>query len=517
VDARALRGLLAGLPLLVAAGCTLSRDRPDVVLISVDTLRTDHLGAYGDAAARTPVFDRLARQGRLFRQATTPFPRTTPALGSLLTGLWPRHHGSLEVGQPMRKAVPTLAMTLRAHGWATLGVSANLLAGRRQRLDRGFERFTDARHLRNQDAAHVTRRALALVRKISRRRPVMLWAHYVDPHYTYAPPAAPRAESECDRLQRAVSAKELPRGIVDSNWDGRSERALASCLALYDGEIAYVDREVGKLLEGLRRAGRLERALVIFTSDHGENFGEAGLFYEHGPSVNDASLRVPLLFMGEGVVPGEDQGVARLEDVPPTVLEWLGLDPPEGDVLDGVSLADRLRGAPPSGAADAVAFAESGRAFHLRDFRRPLSGPGPDRCANGERLSFCRFGDGREGLFDPRADPALEHDIGAAHPADRRRLRDDLERWQARDLRLQAARTPRFKLVVRPQLDGTPRRQLYDLASDPRETRDVADLHPDERDRLTEALARWAEGGSSRAPELGEKQLELLRRMGYVE
>lgn len=512
------RTLAAALALLAAVGCARGPGRIDVVLVSVDTLRADFLGAYGRTQARTPRLDRLAREGRLFLEATTPFPRTTPAVGSLLTGLWPARHGSRDVGRRLRDDVPTLAQLLAESGWASVGVSANLAAGRRQGLDRGFERFQGRRDLDSARAGDVTDRALALVSEVPASRPLFLWVHYLDPHFPYDPPAdvAPAsAGAACRALERAVHDKRLPRGAVDSDRDGVSGRALGDCVALYADEIAYTDREVGRLLDGLERAGRLDRALVVLTADHGENLGEAGLFYEHGPSVHDASLRVPLVFAGPGVEPGTDAGAASLEDVAPTVLEWVGLPAQVREGLDGESLAPRLRGAPPP--PGALAFAEGGRALHLHDFRRPVSGHGRVQCANGERFSLCRRADGRVGLFDPRSDPALAHDLAATHPEARRALAAALERWRARDPRERTARTPRFKLVVRPRLDGPAQRLLYDLAGDPGETRDVGAEHPEVRARLAAALERWSDGVGPDAPTLRSDEVDLLRRLGYVE
>jgi len=132
--------------LLLAAGefaCSGRRSGPpDILIISVDTLRADRVGAYGHGAARTQNIDALAREGTLFRQATTPFPRTTPGLASLLTGLWAHHHGSREVGRSIDN-VPTLATVLAANGYEARGISANRAAGRSQGIDRGFAHLTD--------------------------------------------------------------------------------------------------------------------------------------------------------------------------------------------------------------------------------------------------------------------------------------------------------------------------------------------------------------------------------------
>ena len=132
--------IVLGLASVFSCGGTNRRSPPDIVVVSVDTLRADHLGAYGHAAARTPNIDRLAAAGRRYTQATTPMPRTTPAIASLLTGLWPLNHGSREVQAPMRE-LPTLASVLAGEGYATVGVSATRVLSEAQRVDQGFGQF----------------------------------------------------------------------------------------------------------------------------------------------------------------------------------------------------------------------------------------------------------------------------------------------------------------------------------------------------------------------------------------
>jgi arylsulfatase A-like enzyme len=510
-----LLGFLSALLLLVS--CGEPRSLPDVVLITVDTLRADHLGAYGYPKARTPHLDRLAAAGRVFHQAVTPFPRTTPAIASLLTALSPTRHGSREIGKPLRTSLPLLPEILSTHGWVSVGVSSNLAAGSRQGLHRGFDRFIDRDALPDHRATSVTDRALELVRGVPASRPVFLWAHYSDPHFPYDPPE-PFSDAvgavECRALQARLEARRIPRGSLVSNWDGSARRALADCVELYDAEIAYTDREVGRLLAGLRREGRLVRFLLVLTSDHGENLGEADLYYEHGPSVHDASLLVPLIFAGDGVETGADAVLARLEDVAPTVLDWLGIPSGTWGDVDGRSLAKRLRGKVDPEAPE-VAFAQAGRAFHRQDFRRLFSGSEKSRCLNGQRFSLCQLEDGSFGLYDPLADPALTRDVSETHRFARNRLLLAWAFWQGRDARERTARTFRFKLVERPTIDGW-ERLLYDLERDPGEERDASADHPEVTQHLAEALEAWA-APLERPARFGAGEMELLRQLGYAE
>ena len=510
---------LAALLLAAAPACSPARQQPDVILISVDTLRADHLGAYGYARAKTPSFDALARRGRLFTQATTPIPRTTPALASLLTGLWPQNHGSREVGSPMT-AGASLAEVLAARGWTTAGISANSAAGAVQRLNRGFERFLDKQDLENTRSTQVTDRALELVAQAPARKPLFLWVHYTDPHYTYKPPRefdpGPAAEP-CRALMEEVKSQRVSKGALQTNRGGVTSAALPACVLLYDAEIAYADSQIGRLLDGLRDAGRLERAFVVFTADHGENLGEAGVYLEHGPSVHDASLRVPLVIAGPGVAPGVDEGVARLEDLAPTLLALLGVPEAERPRTDGADLSMRVRGRADDGAA--VAFAESANAFHVEYTALPFSGRIDARhCYNRERWSLCAAPDGATALYDHVADPELTRDVAGEHPDVARALREAGERWRPDQLRERAVRTPRWKLVDHPRLDGEPRRALYDLTADPGETRDVSAEHPQVAAELGALLERWSESlAASPVPAPGETDIEALRALGYVD
>jgi arylsulfatase A-like enzyme len=508
---------LAGAGLLLA--CSAPREQPDLILISVDTLRADRLGAYGHPGARTPVFDALAERGRLFSEATTPFPRTTPALASLFTGLEPARHGSREVGEP-RRAGTTLAEVLAAHGWATVGVTANGVAGARENLHSGFGRFLEKEDLPSERAENVTDAALAQLEAVPEEQPLFLWAHYVDPHYTYNPPADfdPGAEGRaCRALMTRVKRREIRKGRMQSDEAGVAEAARASCSALYDAEVAYADSEIGRLLEGLRRAGRLEHAYLVFTSDHGENLGEAGLYFEHGPSVHDASLRVPLVVAGPDVAPGRDARPIVLQDLAPTLLSLAGVPPGAHPPGDGTDQAARVRSAPrPQAPAEGVAFAESGSALRIDYTGRPWSGTADGlQCFHDARWSYCGAPGGAWTLHDREA--GAEQDLGAQHPDVVARFEAARAAWQPGELRERSARSTRFKLVAHPQLGGGWRRALYDLETDPGETRDVQAAHPEVAARLGAALDAWL--AATPAAELmpSEADVEALRNLGYVD
>lgn len=502
---------------LVASGCA-TRRSPDILLVTVDTLRADAVGAYGSASARTPNVDRLARRGTVFLQATTPFPRTTPGIASLMTGLWPLHHGSREVGQGMRE-VATLASTLRAAGYETRGVTANAAAGRSQNLHLGFARFVDAPELPGYRAENTTARALELLADAPRDKPLLFWVHYVDPHFPYEPPGGfpdqPRGKL-CHRLNARRVHKEISIGQLHNDWQGLASAALEDCRGLYDAEIAYVDGQIGRLFEGWEQA-RGRGAVVLFTSDHGENLGEDGVFYEHGPSVHDAGLRVPLIVAGAGPAGRLDRGVARLEDVMPTLLSLARVPRERWPAMDGEDLGPRVRGARQQ-VGPAAAYAESGSELLPESYRRLRSGARQrEHCVNDGRFSWCEGGGRPVALYDHVEDPQRQHDVAVLHPDVVARLRAAAERWPLEETRERTVRTTRFKLVALPRPEGYATR-LYDLLADPGETRDVSEAHPATVASLRKALEAWASGitasaGVTHTPE----QLEALRALGYID
>jgi arylsulfatase A-like enzyme len=497
---------------LAACGNGAVGPSPDLILVTVDTLRTDRLGFAGYAAASTPTLDALAARGTWFENATTPMPRTTPALASLFTGLWPHHHGSREVYEPM-KPLPSLASLLALRGWETVAVSASLALSKKENIDIGFGRFESGR----MKAEEATRLALSFVDEVPADEPLFLWVHYWDPHTPYG-----NDEDDC-RIPAAEMGYNAPH--VSANRNGVGEALLGTCSRDYDASIAYTDAQIGALFEGLQRAGRLDGALVVFTADHGENLGEANLFFDHGPSVSDASMRVPLVFAGPGVAAGTDRGAASLEDVMPTLLSMLSVPETIRPSMDGTDLSARFEGDCLYGCGgDEVAFAEGASALHVEwhDYVRSGRVGGPE-CANARVYSLCsRPGSDRLTLHDRRTDPLLEHDLSAERPKVRARLEGVYERWPVEEARERTVRGERFKLVEYPLPDGKRRRALYDLRQDPLETVDVSAEHRDVARRLGTALDRWTAELDATVPleepqERSEDVLERLRALGYAE
>ncbi len=441
---------------------------PSVLLITVDSLRGDRLGFAGHPGAHTPHLDALAARGRVFTHAITPMPAGTPAVASLHTGLAPHHHGSRADGEPVRAGTP-LARRLRRGGWQTVAVVADPAVGRAAGLQAGFDRFrTDP----DAPARWLTHQALE---DAARAQPgaLLLWVHYAQPRFPYDPPTT------APLLPEAAACRGLGAGRRERR---RAEAARADCSLLYDADVAALDAALGALLEGwaaLRPDGR-----VVVTSAHGEHFGEAGLYFDHGPSLHVAALEVPLVLAGPGAKPGSDARLVSLLDVLPTMLTWLGEPVPAG--LDGH--AQPLDG---SGAAR-PAFAEAAPAATLDLFGFLVSGAGPRRCLNGPRYSLCSGSGGPPTLHDHEADPSLALDLSTTLPAVYGALVEALGQWPADRARARMVRDGPSKLVATPRVEGGYDYVLYDLAISAGGQVEVTADRPAEAARLRALLHGWS-------------------------
>jgi arylsulfatase len=336
----------------------------NVVLITIDTLRADHVGLYGYARPTTPNLDRFFGDATLFENAFTPSPCTVPAVLQTLTGSYD--------AQPRRKR---LAEHLAAHGYATSAIVSQHFFGSREEpgaaYARGFRDFdVQPAEQRNQygmttrRAEQVADQAVRWLEGNARREPFLLWLHFFDPHDPYAPPAAFRGFADArgaypdgDRRPALKAAQQLDRdgvryrGLSEElrrmkgpSWRvyghvfGEPERA--QFVGLYDGEIQYVDAELGRVLRRLEQLGLVDRTLVLLSSDHGEQLGEIGA-WDHCLSLQEREIRVPLLVRVRGGRLGGRGRVSApvsLLDLFPTVLAQLGLDAEPLD-LAGIDLA----------------------------------------------------------------------------------------------------------------------------------------------------------------------------------
>jgi arylsulfatase A-like enzyme/Flp pilus assembly protein TadD len=370
--------------------------KTDALLITIDTLRADHIGAYGYKQAETPTIDGLARSGLLFERAYSQVPLTLASHTSLLTGTYPFHNGVQDfTGNPLSPSIRSVAQALEAQGYDTAAIVSSYVLDRSWGLDRGFRLYYDvfkgSSFLEN-DPGLVERKAgdsvdeaLKWLRR-PRSKPFFLWLHLYDPHSGYDPPEPFRTR------------------FAD---------------APYDGEIAYADHELGRLIAYLKQRGLHDRMLIIVASDHGESLGEHGE-KEHGFFVYHSTLHVPLVVkppLASGFKPHPVSDPVPIMGIAPTILGALKLhDPIEQQFETESLLATRSSDAAP-------VYSESFYSFSS-------FGWSPVRTVNNRSYQFIEAP--KPELYDLRSDPDEKRNLFAELPAVSSVLSEELKNLVAR-------------------------------------------------------------------------------------
>jgi len=411
----------------------------NVVLVTIDTLRADHLGLYGYRRDTSPRLDAFARQAFVFDAAYSYWPKTRASMIMMMTGRRPSQNGYSKTHPVLLDFNPTLASVVKSSGYATAAFvdNANVAAqlGYAKGFDSYLETWQQAELATEMDRARaITDGGIEVIRKATPGRPYFLWLHYVNPHTPYAPPAPfdtrfPDAESRKGPELRVT--KGFKEGIHEKLVvPGR--RRLGYYVAQYDGEIAAVDQEVGRLLDALRESGGSATTVVLVTSDHGESLGEHEYYFDHGEDLFEPSLRVPLIVSVPGAMPGRAASFASTLDVLPTLLDAVKVSyPPD---LAGQSLLAAVTG----GAAS-----PRERLFAQNDYN--LRGTFDERF----KLVGTPIGDNEQwGLYDRRADPGEARNV--------RQERLDEFRVQRRELDLYFERMDREWVATRRLVEGRP-------------------------------------------------------------
>lgn len=386
------------LMLLAVSSSLTSWAKPaNIVLITLDTTRADRMGFLGSKRGLTPNLDALARQAAVFTRAYSQVPLTTPSHATLLTGTYPQFNHVRDLGSPLAKDLPYLPEILRRHGYHTAAfVGSQVLdpkSASAPGFDRGFDIYDAPFHGRRpgEDRYHsVERRGMAVVEHAlgwlnqHPRGPFFLWLHFYDPHDPYDPPPPFKA------------------------------RFAASP---YDGEIAYMDFAVGKLLSTLRTRGIYEQTLFVVVADHGEAFGEHGEI-SHGLFLYGDTLHVPLLIK----LPGADsvhllvESRVGLVDIAPTILQKFGITAPQpmqgSSLLPLMKVSTKAAGAITAAsrptAADRPEYAETDyphRAFGWSSLRSWRAG------------KYLYIDAPERELYDQSADPQESHNLARTAPA----------------------------------------------------------------------------------------------------
>lgn len=323
--------------------------QPDVVLVTVDTLRADHMSLYGYVRNTTPNIDAWFGEGTVYERAYATSSYTPPSVVSILTGLLPQNHGIrvfIQLVDPELKTAPRL---LRESGYQTAAVVSNASLTREfTRLDNHFDYYDDFVDEKEALRDYYERRAQkttdAALRWYNEKRdpekPFFLWVHYIDPHGPYAPPESVTDFTHADSAP--IDRNDMKR-IPGYQFFPDITDAL-EYVDRYDEEIAYLDREVGRLLDAVKPAGERDDTLYVFSADHGETMNEHEKWFQHQHHVWESLIHVPLAIRGENFQKKRIDTPVSITDISPTILSVAGTRVPRG--LDGVTLTKEPKDRP---------------------------------------------------------------------------------------------------------------------------------------------------------------------------
>lgn len=442
------------LALVAAAWLGLTACGPDapprnLVFVTMDTVRADHLSLYGYGRPTSPVLEELGAHAAVFTNAFSQQTNTSPSHASMFTGLYPHVHGNETNFQTLPEGRTTLAQILAKQGFETAGFVSGVAMQKYTGLDRGFEVYRDEMKGWRRDGRAATEEAIEWLRELPPDQRFFLFLHLYDAHGPYYVPP------ERQVLFQSADPGPLLRNVPDyQRWmpGGKDLRHLNQFVDRYDTQIRYVDTLIGELLKHVD----LKTTAVVVTADHGETLGERYHVLDHGGQVYDEQIRIPLVVRLPRGEPRRIEAMVETVDFLPTLLDVLQVPRPQGLALQGESLAPLLGGG-----------------------RRPL------RSVT---------------LAGARAEP----DWFPQYGLDKKR-------------QVYSIRSSRWKLIAYPGVEQDTL-ELFDLQSDPGETRNVAAEHPDVRATLAAALARWRQQSSPLRPEtdLPEELRNKLRQLGYV-
>lgn len=327
----------------------LKKNQYNILLITIDTLRADYLGCYGNKAVKTPTLDKLAKDGHLFEKAFCQSPYTTPSHCSIMTSTYMNQHKAIN-GAAMKDGLPTVAEILNSNGYKTAAfVSCGMVRSGNSRLDKGFDYYEDSLSSYSSFFRHDECQYLLTVNIISKlqdhqipgnivsdrsikwlsrkkNKPFFCWLHYFDPHDPYDAPEP---------------YKNMYEEMIDRDLPYQFERMR------YAGEVTYADSQIGRVIESLKKNKLYDNTLIIITSDHGEAFGEKHgdiIEYNHGDHLYDTTQHVPLIIKlpTERDINHRISHIVQLIDIAPSILEFLGNN--KYAPFKGVSLMDLIKG-----------------------------------------------------------------------------------------------------------------------------------------------------------------------------
>ena len=318
-------------------------DLPNILFITIDTLRADHLGCYGYGKNTSPNIDSLAIKGVLFRNTISQIPVTNPSFATIFTSIYPHDHGA-QNGMPLDNKFTTLAEILKQQGYITAAfVSGYPLVAKISGLQQGFDFYDDklTKHLHKGLSPEYTERTADETTNLTikwlknnRDKKFFLWIHYYDPHGPYKPP------SPYNRLFLEKEKKQLKIPFNKIEYYNRLDNISDAnyYIAQYDGEIAFTDMHIGNILKELKKLKLTQNTLILFISDHGESLIEHNDYFDHGSNLYDEQIKVPFIISYPSSVPENKiiDNQVRCVDLMPTLLDFLGIQTsikPEGRSL----------------------------------------------------------------------------------------------------------------------------------------------------------------------------------------
>ena len=395
--------------------------RPDILLVTIDALRADHLSSYGYRSFTSPAIDAFARRAAQFTNAIAQAPYTKASIASVMTGQYASTHKTVTASVPfpetmtghpttppiatdvLPSSMTTLAEALRAGGYQTFGFTANPFLIEAFGFARGFDRFRFYPGADFAGGERLVADAVEAARDSNGRRPLFTWVHFMEPHSPYTPPPL-----TAGMFRIGGSPQPIPPDVSIPGWllPG-SPRDLRPYLTAYDDEIAAADAAFDTLLRELRSMRGWRDTIVVLTADHGEEFLDHG-GWEHGTNLHDELIRVPLVIQAPNSPAGVIDAQVQLIDLFPTLLEMAGAPLP----------------------------ATSGRALEvLWDRRSPSHSAmseivGAQSAMREERFKLITLASGQVQLFDLARDPHETLDVAAANPARVNAMRTSLERMR---------------------------------------------------------------------------------------
>ncbi len=421
-------------------------DDPDILLITLDTCRADHLAMYGYAAANIPTLARLAASGTVFETAFTSIPVTTPAHVSLMTGVAPPHHRSRFNAVPLQHSFFTLAEMLSDRGYLTGAfVSAYPVVSEISGLQRGFSIYDQLLTPRTLEPLFYRTTLMKPFTRLGPFRPAeraswrtedsvrawwklhsnqtrFTWIHFYDAHAPYKPPETFRRI-----FSDTLSPPEMSiQRILSFTQSAPDQETISEFIAGYDGEIAVMDRVISNLIRDISNRGRLDHTLIIITADHGESLGEHNYYFSHGDHLFDPSLHIPLIMIWKNHIPGNKiiSGQASILDILPTITSLLKI-PAGTPRFDGIDLSRFFPDARPIPPRNL--FSESGSGVYTHAHIAPDDRiQRKERAVRTETKKLILKPDGEMSLFDLRSDPGETQAVPMENNPDSQRLLREL-------------------------------------------------------------------------------------------